>query len=240
MSADAGDPWADVSAVILAGGLGTRLRAAVADRPKGLAVVAGRSFLSYVLDQVADAGVREVVLCTGHLADQIEAAFGRQYRGMEIRYSRERSPLGTGGALRLALPRATGRTLLVMNGDSFCRADLGAFLSAYRQYRNEPTLLLVEVADARRFGRVVCDDAGRVVRFAEKGEESGGGWVNAGIYLLQKSMAEDIPSGQPVSLEREVFPAWIGQGLRGHRTESPFLDIGTPESYAAAEAFFAK
>ncbi len=225
--------------VILAGGLGTRLRPVVADRPKVLAPVLGRPFLAYLLDQVATAGLRDVVLCTGYLGEEVRIAFGDAHGHVRLAYSRESSPLGTAGALRAALPLVSTDTMLVLNGDSYCEADFRALEAFHRASGAVATIGLVQVADTRRYGRVQTDAAGRVLGFEEKGTAAGPGWINAGLYLLERRLVQSIPAKGPVSLEREVFPAWIGRGLHGHRSEGRFIDIGTPESYAAAEAFFA-
>lgn len=224
--------------MILAGGLGTRLRPVVGDRPKVLAEVRGRPFLAYLLDQLVAARVGEVVLCTGYLGAQLESAFGDSYRNMRLRYSRESSPLGTAGALRLALPLLQSDPVLVMNGDSFCHADLEGFRRWHQAKGAKATLLLAQVSDTRRYGRVHLDTDGRVRRFREKGTTEGPGWINAGIYLLAQEVLGAIAPGRVVSLEREVFPAWIDRGLYAFTSLGPFLDIGTPEAYAAAEQFF--
>jgi len=229
---------ASVTAAILAGGLGTRLRSVVADRPKVLAEVRGRPFLAYVLDQLADAGVRTVVLCTGHLGEQVQAMFGDPYGGLRLVYSQESSPLGTAGALRLALPLFKAETVLVMNGDSFCEANLRAFWAWHRAQGANATLLLSKVSDTRRYGRVHMDADGLVLRFDEKDDREGGGWINAGIYVFNSCLLRTIPANRAVSLEREMFPAWISRGLYGYRGEGRFLDIGMPEEYAMAEQFF--
>lgn len=232
---------ADVTAAVLAGGLGTRLRAAVADRPKVLANVSGRPFVAYLLDQLADAGVRRVVLCTCYRADQVKAALGLAYRDLQLIYSEEGSPLGTGGALRLALPALTTKCTLVMNGDSFCETDLGQLKAWHDEHQAAGTILLARVADTSRFGSVEMNEQSRVTAFREKSGGGGPGWINAGIYLLRRELLEGIPSGRSVSLERDVFPSWIGRGLYGFRSpEGRFLDIGTPESYAEAEHFLAR
>ncbi|MFM9025704.1 MAG: nucleotidyltransferase family protein [Planctomycetaceae bacterium] len=236
--AQAGD-WRGVTAVVLAGGLGTRLRPVVGDRPKPVADVGGRPFLERIVDQLEAVGIRRIVLCTGHGAEQVEAALAGRSGPAEILCSREDRPLGTGGALRLALPVAGRGTLLVLNGDSFTDADLDGFLADYRHGGRMPTLLLVEVADARRYGRVECGPEGKVRAFVEKGAGCGAGWINAGLYLVESERLAAIPTGRPVSLEREVFPTWVATGLRGHRSAGRFIDIGTPESYAAATDFFA-
>jgi len=238
MVAGAEDLWADVTAVILAGGVGSRLRAAVSDRPKGLAEVNGRPFLAFLLDQLADAGLPRVVLCTGYLAGQIRAAFGGEHRGMQLAYSHEETPLGTGGALRLAVEAVADRTLLVLNGDSYCEVDLKAAYRDFLRADRRPTLVLSRQADTSRFGRVECDAGSRVAAFLEKGQQDGPGWINAGIYLVERPLVAAIPTGRAVSLERDVFPGWIPQGLRGFPSAGRFLDIGTPESYAQAASFF--
>lgn len=229
-----------VTAAILAGGLGTRLRSVVSDRPKILAEIRGRPFLSYLLDQLAEAGLRTVVLCTGYLGDKVQALFGDSHRGVSLVYSQEPHPLGTGGAIRLAANRLVSPTVLVLNGDSYCQADLGAFWSDHCAAGARATLLLVRVDDASRFGQVEMDEAGRIIRFEEKGARTGAGWINAGMYLIDRQWVERIPSGKAVSLEREVFPGWIEGGLRGWRSPGRFLDIGTPESYQEADQFFAE
>jgi D-glycero-alpha-D-manno-heptose 1-phosphate guanylyltransferase len=239
MPTTGGDAWADVTAVILAGGVGSRLRSAVSDRPKGLALIHGRPFLAYLLDQLADAGARRVVFSTGHLAEQVEAAFGATWRGMQVAYSPETAPLGTGGGLRLATAHVATTTLLVMNGDSFCAVDLAAFLRDHVAHGGAPALVLAHQADTSRFGLVECDADHRITAFCEKAEAGGPGWINAGIYAVERSLVAGLPADRPVSLEREAFPAWIARGLRGFPCAGAFLDIGTPESYAAAEAFFA-
>lgn len=228
-----------MTAVILAGGLGTRLQSVVADRPKVLAEIRGRPFLAYLLDQLAAFDLRRIVLCTGYLGEQVQAAFGDTYRCLRLLYSQELSPLGTAGALRLALPLFESNPVLVMNGDSFCETDLRTFWSRHNRRDADGTLLLAEVRDTKRYGRVDIDNDGRVLHFNEKGGRGGPGWINAGIYLLNHCLLLTIPAGVRASLEREMFPAWIGQGLHGYRSEGRFLDIGTPEAYAMAEQFFA-
>lgn len=230
----------NLTAVILAGGLGTRLRSVVADRPKVLAEVGGRPFLAYLLDQLALAEVRYVVLCTGYLGAQVQELLHDTYRGMHVVYSQESAPLGTAGALRLALPLFNSDPVLVMNGDSHCRTDLKAFLDWHTARGAQASLLLAEVPDTHRYGQVWTDEDGLVRRFTEKGDGGGPGWVSAGIYALSHCFMQAIPGGGAISLEREVFPGWIGRGLCGYRNEGRFLDIGTPEGYAGAGSFLAR
>jgi NDP-sugar pyrophosphorylase family protein len=225
-------------AAILAGGLGTRLRSVVADRPKVLAPVAGRPFLFHLLDQLLSAAIEDVVLLIGHLGEQVREALGDSYQGMRLRYSSEPAPLGTGGALRHALPYLDAPQVLLLNGDSYCDADLGEF-RRFRQARSATaSLLLTRVPDTSRFGRVQMNYAGRVVRMDEKGR-AGRGWINAGVYLFDRALIERLPPVSPLSLERDVLPPWIAAGkVVGFQPDGRFLDIGTPESYCDADNFF--
>ncbi len=232
------DNLAATTAVVLAGGVGSRLRSVVSDRPKVLASIHGRPFLAYLLDVLQDAGISEVVLCTGYMAGLVEETFGSTFGRMRVCYSQELTPLGTGGALRAAMTGIETESALVMNGDSFCEVDLQAMAAAHHVRKAEATILLTEVPDTQRFGRVRIDGDGRLLAFEEKGAHSGPGWINAGVYLIERRLVETIPEKRAVSLEKEVFPAWIGHGLYGHPVRGRFLDIGTPQSFADAEAFF--
>lgn len=228
----------NITSIILAGGFGARLRTVVSDRPKVLAEVQGRPFLRYLLDQLSAAGVNDVVLCTGYLGDQVRAAFGSSYGGLQLSYSHETSPLGTAGAVRKALPLMKSDSALVMNGDSYCSSNLKEFYAYHYATKAQASLLLTWVADTSRYGRVQVDDDGFVLAFEEKSNHREPGWINAGIYLLNRRLIRAIQPNAAVSIERDVFPVWVGCGLRAYRSQGCFLDIGTPESYAAGERFF--
>ena len=228
-----------VTAAILAGGLGSRLRPAVSGRPKALANIGERPFLTYLFDQLLAAGARDVVLCTGYLGDQIRMIFGKSYDTLHLNYSQESTPLGTAGALRLALPLFNSNPVLVMNGDSYCDANLWEFWLWHAKRHAKATLVLTKVFDTERFGQVKVNTDGKITDFKEKGSGQGSGWINAGIYLLNRDFLEEIPLNRAVSLEREVFPSWIGRGLYGFQSEARFMDIGTPEAYSSAQSFFA-
>jgi len=224
-------------ALILAGGLGTRLRGVLDDRPKVLADVAGRPFLSYLFDQLQDAGIREVILCTGHRASLIRAEYGDRYANLSLTYSEERTPLGTGGAIRQALGVTEAKEMLVLNGDSYVAADLRHFLDWHDAAGFSGSLLLTWVEDAGRFGTVEASDDGAIRSFREKRGLPEPGWINAGIYVLARRLIEHLRINQPTSLEKEAFPLWLAHGLGGYQVRAPFLDIGTPASLAQAEAF---
>ena len=232
------DPISKITAAILAGGLGTRLKTAVPDRPKILAEVNGRPFLCHLLDELDAGGIRNVVLCTGFREEQVVEAIGDRYKGITVRYSVEEEPLGTGGALRNALPLLSSETVLVANGDSFLKVDLRNFLAWHRLGNSGASIVLARVADAGRFGRIEIDEAGPVLRYFEKDGNRAPGWINAGVYLFARRRIASIPGGRFVSLEKEIFPDWIERGLHAMRVAGGFLDIGTPESYLQAGAFF--
>jgi NDP-sugar pyrophosphorylase family protein len=230
----------DITGVILAGGEGIRLRSVVNDRPKVLAPICNRPFIFFLLDQFSRMQFREVVLCTGFKADVVKKCIGDRYGQLHISYSQESTPLGTGGALRLALPKIKSDIALVMNGDSFTRADLTAF---YRWFQTmDPTcaIHLTKVNNTRRFGHVWISESGEITGFDEKGSQPGAGWINAGLYFFKTASIQSIPPGRFFSLEKGFFPELIGHGLYGFQSDVDFIDIGTPESYAKAEAFFCK
>jgi D-glycero-alpha-D-manno-heptose 1-phosphate guanylyltransferase len=229
-----------ITAAILAGGLGTRLRAIVRDRPKALAEISGKPFLSYLLDYLSTSGIRSVVLCTGFFGDQIQRRFREKYGMLDISYSQESSPLGTAGALRLALPLMRSESVLIMNGDSFCDANLKEFWQWHYKQDADASVLLVEMTDTKRYGRVIVNSDQEVLRFEEKDDKEGPGWINAGIYLIKRRLLEKIPEGIDVSLEREMFPSWVGERMFGYSCSARFLDIGTPESYERASEFFSE
>src|SRR5829696_6680805 len=168
----------ELGAVVLAGGMGTRLRAVVADRPKVLAPVAGRPFLTYLLDQIADAGIQRVVLSTGHLAEQFASIIGDRYRNISILYAYEEQPLGTGGAIRFACGFTDADQLLVMNGDSYCDADLSSYVDWHVGGQHDASLMLAKVSDTSRYGTVEIDAVCRITAFVEKRPETTAGYIN--------------------------------------------------------------
>jgi D-glycero-alpha-D-manno-heptose 1-phosphate guanylyltransferase len=228
----------DITAVLLAGGLGTRLKPIVSDKPKILADICNRPFVTFLLDQLVMADIRDVVLCTGYMADQVYEKLGDVYKSLKLTYSKENTPLDTGGALRLALPHIKSDFALVMNGDSFVNVKFAVYIDWFLKNKCAAALLLANVSDTRRFGKVLVDENGRLVSFKEKESNSNSGWINAGVYLIKKSLIETIPEETPFSLEREFFPKLVDQGLWGFQFEGEFIDIGTPETFAYAEKFF--
>ncbi|MDT7041677.1 nucleotidyltransferase family protein [Candidatus Nitronereus thalassa] len=222
----------------MAGGLGTRLQSVLVGKPKVLAEVKGRPFLSYLLDEIHDADYRRVVLCVGYKAQQVRQKFGENYKSLELNYSQESSPLGTGGALRLASSLVNSKRVLVLNGDSFCQVNLCAFEKWHVAKKSQVSIVLTHVPNVKRFGRVQISKDEMVLAFEEKTNESTPGLINAGVYLVNKSLITTIPEHKPISLEKDIFPKWIQRGICGYEAGGKFIDIGTPESFVSAEEFF--
>lgn len=231
-----GTELSSLTALILAGGRGSRLSSVVPDRPKVMAEVLGRPFLAHQLDFLERQGLRKVVLCTGHLESHIRGYFGDRHGDLDLSYSLETNPLGTAGALALALPQASSDPVLVLNGDSLFRVGLGPFWHWYQTQDIHHGLLLAQVPEISRYGGVQLDDDGLIRCFQEKCS-SGPGLINAGVYLLKAALLRGIPTDRSTSLEREVFPRLCSTDLHGFPCQGSFLDIGTPLSYAQAEHF---
>jgi len=225
-----------VIAFILAGGLGTRLRPQFGDLPKVLAPLGGRPFLVRQLEWLSAHGVRRVVLCVGHGADQVRSTIGdgRAF-GVELVWSEEPEPLGTAGALALARPHVRG-SALVLNGDTLPEVHPWALERARWERGRLGAIALFEVEDARARGRVECDDDGRVQRFVEKDpDHRGPAWVNGGLYAFDAALWHELPDGRG-SFERDVLPALASAGrLQGYHASGTFYDIGTPEEWERAE-----
>jgi D-sedoheptulose 7-phosphate isomerase len=220
--------------VVLCGGRGRRLRDVVADVPKPMATVLGRPFLDWLVLALERQGLRRLVLATGYMSDVIEAHFTQPRSSLSrIDCSREPDALGTAGALRLAAARTGSEQVLVINGDTYCQPHLVGLQEVHRKAGALATLQLAHVRDASRYGAVKCTDAGGVVRFSEK-NRPGPAWIYAGVCLIERKAIEAFPSRQPLSMERDVLPNLVNQGLYAVATPGPFVDIGTPESYARA------
>ena len=227
--------------IILCGGVGLRLRAVTADIPKSLASVAGRPFLEVLLRQVRRHELRRVILATGYRADAIRSHFGDSFDGLELVYSEELSPLGTGGALRYAARQVGSATCLVMNGDSYTDVDLGKVLAAHGSSNAQVSLVVVPADERSDSGSVGVDGAGNVRQFLEKEESRSRRFANAGIYVLARQTLFEIPTDAEISLERELFPEWIRKGLcvRAFVHSGKCIDIGTPGRYQLAQAALA-
>jgi mannose-1-phosphate guanylyltransferase len=230
-----------VIAVVLVGGEGTRLQPLTLDRPKPVLPIGGVPFAALMIDRLAAAGVTRVILSCGYLPDVLRAELGATASGVDIDVVVEDVPLGTGGAIRFAAEGRVEGPFLALNGDVLGDADLAALVRAHAEHDARATIGLTPVDDPTRFGVVLHDEAGRVSAFVEKPATTEGlgpapYWVNAGAYVLDPSVLELIPTDRMVSIERDVFPLLTGGVLRAHRDPGYWRDIGTLETFLAANA----
>jgi len=222
-----------MEAIVLAGGFGTRLRQVVPDLPKPMAPIAGRPFLEILLSTLARKGFTRVVLSLGFMAEKIIAHFGDRYAGMELVHEVEQQPLGTGGAIRVALVLCESDHVFVFNGDTYLNLEVDELESLW-QARHHPVIVVREVPDTARFGRVEVN-GGRVSAFREKGS-SGIGLINAGCYVLPQGALDAFPLGQNFSLETEYLAKELNSiHFDGFVTRGGFIDIGVPEDYSRAQ-----
>lgn len=234
----------DIPAILLLGGAGTRIAPLYPDLPKALVPVAGRPFIEHQLLWLARNDIRRVHLAAGIKADRLEAWLAaplpRDLQSLTITLSREPSPLGTGGALRHLLPiLPDAPAFLSFNGDTLTpnlTLDLPHPADLSRAH-----LWASPVDDATRYGTLDLAPDGLVLAFREKSSVRGPAHVNAGIYLLPRSLLETIPSGRPVSLETECLPRWASSGLLlSHPVPPPLLDMGTPDGLAEMTRFLSQ
>jgi mannose-1-phosphate guanylyltransferase len=225
-----------MQALVLAGGEGTRLRPLTLTTPKPVMPLAGRPFLSFMLDWLARHGIDEALISLGYRADDVERVLGDDHRGMRLRYVVEDEPLGTAGPLRLAADEGllSGR-VLVLNGDCLTDLDLTAMLRRHEETHATGTIALAAVEDTASYGVVPTDASGAVEAFLEKQPgPAPTNRINAGTYILEPAVVEMIEAGRAVSIEREIFPRLVGHGLHGFPFDDYWIDIGTPERYLEA------
>jgi mannose-1-phosphate guanylyltransferase len=227
-----------VQALVLVGGEGTRLRPLTTALPKPALPLVDRPFIAYMIEWLASHGVSEAVLACGFLPDVLrEALADADTAGVRIRYVAEPEPRGTAGAIRFAADQLGGELedrFLALNGDVLTDLDLTALMRTHEQSGGQATIALHRVEDSSAYGLVRCDEEGEVLEFREKTGERRPGKVNAGMYVLERSVLELMPPGRDVSIEREVFPRLVGEGLHALRLDGYWMDIGTPERYLQA------
>ncbi len=226
-----------MQAILLCGGMGTRLRSVVSDRPKPMADICGKPFLQYLLEMLRDKGITEVIFALGYMGEMIEEYFqDGSALGIKIRYSYEEVPLGTGGAIRNALPQILEEEVLVLNADTYFPMDYEGLLRFHQENAGDFSLATRAVPDISRYGAVRRDPAGRILAWNEKlgdgAQKPLAGEINGGIYVMKKSLIAEIPEGKQ-SLEQDCIPKWLSEGKRifGLPFHGYFMDIGIPEDY---------
>lgn len=224
-------------AIVLCGGAGLRLRSVTGNAPKSMAGIAGRPFLELLLKQLRRNGFERVILAVGYQTDAIREYFGERAFDLEVLYSSEPSPLGTGGAVRNAVGLVTSECVLIMNGDSYTDADLREFVADHRASNADVSVVVVPADRRDDVGSVRVDGSGRLARFDEKQCSAGAPYLNAGIYMMSRAILNNIAPGVPVSVEQELFPRWLAEGrdIRAFVHTGACVDIGTPERYQVAQ-----
>lgn len=227
-----------MQAILLAGGLGTRLRSVVSDRPKPMALIGEKPFMEYVVHELSKHGVTEIVFAVGYKGSMVEEYFGDgsgfaapDGTPLKVRYAYEEELLGTAGAIKNAGRLITEDTFFVLNADTFYQIDYSRLVQMQADEKLSMALVLRRVPDITRYGEAVLED-GRLVGFNEKTTDPRPGTINGGVYLMTRELLEDIPEGK-VSLENEMIPKWLGEGrvLGGIVNDGYFIDIGIPEDY---------
>lgn len=201
-----------------------------------MAVVRGRPFITYIMDQLIEAGFEQVIFCVGYLAETMIETLGYEYRNLSIKYSQEPHAMGTGGAIKYAMPLIETSQILIMNGDSFIDVDFSDFLGWHFDKKFDVSMILSKVSDVSRYGAVNINENQIITDFIEKSTENKPGWVNAGIYLFSKDLInESVPLNVLYSMERDLLPSLLRKvAIGGYRCKSALMDIGTPESYNIA------
>ncbi|KHD35747.1 nucleoside-diphosphate-sugar pyrophosphorylase [Clostridium acetobutylicum] len=221
-----------MQALILVGGLGTRLRSVVKDRPKPMALVENKPFLEYLIRKLKSNGISDIILATGYMSEFIENYFkdGSEF-GVNIVYSKETTQLGTAGAIKNA-EEYLKEEFFVLNGDTYFDVDFEAAYKFHKNNKSYFTMILRETSDASRYGAVECSDDNRVVSFIEKGGISKSNYINGGIYIVKKDIFKEVEREKKVSLETEIIPKVLGEEvIYGYKCNNYFIDIGVPEDY---------
>jgi D-glycero-alpha-D-manno-heptose 1-phosphate guanylyltransferase len=223
-----------MEAIILAGGLGTRLRQEVPDLPKPMAPIAGKPFLEYLLADMAVKGFTKVIISVGYMANKISDYFGDNYLGLDLVYVVEQNLLGTGGGIRKALQQCTEDYVFVFNGDTYIDLDIVKIKQLWQRVKH-PIVVVRQVPDTDRYGRIEVDAGGYISSFSEKGIE-GKGLINAGCYVLPRNALDDFPEEKPFSLELEYLKKSVStMKISAFVSQGYFIDIGIPEDYLRAQ-----
>ncbi len=228
------------TAIILAGGFGTRLKDVIVDLPKPMAPVNGRPFLDYQLDYLGKNGITKVCLSVGHLSQKIISHYGSAYKGIELSYAIEQEPLGTGGGIRLALENMAVANVLVLNGDSFFELDILAFYTQHINKNSNLSIALRNVANASRYGAISINHNNQIISFKEKSGVTEPGYINAGVYIIERELfVTQTKSEQKFSVEKDFFEKRLTDlRIMGFVFDAYFIDIGVPEDYMKAQNDF--
>jgi D-glycero-alpha-D-manno-heptose 1-phosphate guanylyltransferase len=228
----------DIDVVVLCGGLGKRLHNVLDDRPKPMVEINGKPFLDILIDYVARYGFTRFILCTGFKGDLIRRHYETKRSGLVFLISEEKIPLGTAGAIKNAESFIESDTFIVLNGDSLCEIDIKDFLSFHIRKKALISMVLTTIKNPMDFGVVRLDRDQKISGFSEKVMTHGDGLVNTGIYFFNRKILKEIPSGEKLSLEYDIFPRILDKGIYGYVTDKTLQDIGTPERLEIVKEYF--
>jgi D-glycero-alpha-D-manno-heptose 1-phosphate guanylyltransferase len=225
-------------AIILAGGLGTRLRSVVSEAPKAMAPINGRPFLEYLLEHLRKNGITRFIFSVGYLSTHIQQYFGAKYKDCEIVYAYEEKPLGTGGAIKNAIKSAQSDHLLITNGDSLFLTDLKAQFSTHQRLKADVTLALKPMQNFERYGAITLNQDQRITAFLEK-QPMKQGLINGGVYIFNRQRFDTLSFPDKFSIEKDYFEAHVNEArFIGFTSDAYFLDIGIPDDFAKAQVEF--
>lgn len=217
--------------IILSGGLGTRLRSVVNDRPKTMALVEKRPFLEDIFQHIERFEIKNIILAVGYKKEQIKQYFGNKYHNMNIIYSEETEPLGTGGAIKKALKKTKEEDVIVMYGDIYTRVNLQELVQKHKEYQGDVTFTIKEMENFDRFGIVEFKEDNRITKFREK-QFTIKGYMNAGVYVIKNNIFNNSRFGEQFSLENEYFQENVNKmKYYAYQYDGEFVDIGIPEDY---------
>jgi NDP-sugar pyrophosphorylase family protein len=221
--------------VILAGGLGKRLHSVTGGAQKVLAKIGDQPFLEILIDYIASQGGARFILCVGHGSDDVEAYFKGKYHDREIIFSREDSPLGTGGAIKQGSAQVKTDRFIAMNGDCFCVIDYKRLAAFHQQQKAQATLAVTLMPDARDYGTIEISPSGTIEAFKEKQPEITEAFINTGTYCFNRDVFSLVDTPSKFSIEYDFFPHLVGRGFYALKVENKFIDIGTPDRYNWAQ-----
>ena len=228
------------TAIILAGGMGTRLKTIISDLPKPMAPIMNVPFLTYQLNYLKHFGIKKVIFSVGYLSEKIIAHYNQSFENISIEYSIEKNPLGTGGGIRMAMSNLKEDLVLILNGDSFFDLNLEQFYNLHLEQKAEFSLALRYVNNSERYGNIEFNSSHQITSFIEKNQLNQSGYINAGVYILSKKLyLQNTKPDINFSIEKEFFEKQLNQLIiKGFEFKDYFIDIGIPEDYLKAQDDF--
>ena len=228
------------TAIILAGGMGTRLKTIISDLPKPMAPIMNVPFLTYQLNYLKHFGIKKVIFSVGYLSEKIIAHYNQSFENISIEYSIEKNPLGTGGGIRMAMSNLKEDLVLILNGDSFFDLNLEQFYNLHLEQKSDFSLALRYVNNSERYGNIEFNSSNQITSFIEKNQLNQSGYINAGVYILSKKLyLQNTKPNINFSIEKDFFEKQLNQLIiKGFEFKDYFIDIGIPEDYLKAQDDF--